>query len=33
MDIQPEGRRLLDADGRDDDDPTGLFSEQDAYLR
>ncbi|XP_049619220.1 solute carrier family 2, facilitated glucose transporter member 8 [Syngnathus scovelli] len=32
MDIQHEQSRLLDADGRDDGDPTGLMSEQDAYL-
>lgn len=32
MDIQSERRRLLDADG-DTEDPTGLVSEQDAYLR
>ncbi|KAM9361058.1 solute carrier family 2, facilitated glucose transporter member 8 [Symphorus nematophorus] len=31
MDIQNERRRLLDAEGGDDD-PTGLMSEQDAYL-
>ncbi|XP_061625135.1 solute carrier family 2, facilitated glucose transporter member 8 [Phyllopteryx taeniolatus] len=31
MDIQQERRRLLNADGRDDD-PTVLMSEQDAYL-
>lgn len=31
MDIQSERRRLLDADGGDED-PTGLMSEQDAYL-
>lgn len=30
MDIQDERRRLLDAEGGD---PTGLMSEQDAYLR
>lgn len=32
MDIQNERRRLLDAEG-DYEDPTGLMSEQDAYLR
>lgn len=32
MDIQNERRRLLDAEG-DNEDPTGLMSEQDAYLR
>ena len=32
MDIQSERRRLLDAEGGDED-PTGLMSEQDAYLR
>lgn len=32
MDIQSERRRLLDADGGDED-PTGLMSEEDAYLR
>ncbi|XP_026177905.1 solute carrier family 2, facilitated glucose transporter member 8 [Mastacembelus armatus] len=31
MDIQSERRRLLDADGGDDD-PAGLISEQEAYL-
>ncbi|XP_022623861.1 solute carrier family 2, facilitated glucose transporter member 8 [Seriola dumerili] len=31
MDIQNERRRLLDAEGGDED-PTGLMSEQDAYL-
>lgn len=31
MDIQTERRRLLDAEGGDDD-PTGLLSEQEAYL-
>ncbi|XP_036953382.1 solute carrier family 2, facilitated glucose transporter member 8 [Acanthopagrus latus] len=31
MDIQSERRRLLDAEGGDED-PTGLMSEQDAYL-
>lgn len=31
MDIQSERRRLLDAEG--DGDPTGLLSEQEAYLR
>lgn len=31
MDIQQERRRLLDAEDRHD--PTGLISEQDAYLR
>lgn len=31
MDIQQERRRLLDAE--DGHDPTGLISEQDAYLR
>lgn len=31
MDIQQERRRLLDAE--DEHDPTGLISEQDAYLR
>ncbi|XP_047448643.1 solute carrier family 2, facilitated glucose transporter member 8 [Mugil cephalus] len=31
MDIQDERRRLLDAEGGDED-PTGLMSEQDAYL-
>lgn len=32
MDIQNERRRLLDGEGGDED-PTGLMSEQDAYLR
>lgn len=32
MDIQNERRRLLDAEDGDED-PTGLMSEQDAYLR
>lgn len=32
MDIQSERRRLLDAEGGEED-PTGLMSEQDAYLR
>lgn len=32
MDIQNERRRLLDAEG-DNEDPTGFMSEQDAYLR
>lgn len=32
MDIQNERRRLLDAE-EGDEDPTGLMSEQDAYLR
>lgn len=32
MDIQNERRRLLDAEPGDED-PTGLISEQDAYLR
>lgn len=32
MDIQTERRRLLDAEGGDED-PTGLMSEQEAYLR
>lgn len=32
MDIQSERRRLLDAEG-DNEDPTELVSEQDAYLR
>lgn len=32
MDIQTERRRLLDEEGGDDD-PTGLLSEQEAYLR
>ncbi|XP_070760647.1 solute carrier family 2, facilitated glucose transporter member 8 isoform X2 [Enoplosus armatus] len=31
MDVQSERRRLLDAEGGDED-PTGLMSEQDAYL-
>lgn len=31
MDIQSERRRLLDADG-DNEEPTGLVSERDAYL-
>lgn len=31
MDIQNERRRLLDSE--DGHDPTGLISEQDAYLR
>lgn len=32
MDIQNERRRLLDAEGGDED-PTGLISEQEAYMR
>lgn len=32
MDIQDERRRLLDAEGGDEN-PAGLMSEQDAYLR
>lgn len=32
MDIQRERRRLLDSEDGDED-PTGLISEQDAYLR
>ena len=32
MDIQNERRRLLDAEGGDED-PTGLMSEHEAYLR
>ncbi|KAM4617108.1 solute carrier family 2, facilitated glucose transporter member 8 [Polymixia lowei] len=32
MDIQDERRRLLDAEGGDEESPSGLRSEQDAYL-